>query len=298
MDLRNLATFLQVAESGSFTRAALVLGYSQPTVSFQVKQLELELGTQLFDRIGHTVSLTDDGHTVLGYAKQICQLTQEMALDTRGNQEPNGIVRLAIADSLCIPLVTVQMPQFRTQYPHISLQVITAGTGDLFRMLDHNEVDLVCTLDSHISNAGYVISNEEKIGAHFVCAPTNHLANLSTVSVESLLDEPLLLTEKGMSYRRLLDDQLAAKNLELQPVLEMGSTEQLCSLAESGVGIAFLPDYVTSDAIKRGTLTRLSVQDVHVELWKQLLYRREKWISRHMKAVLDFFSDIPLCQRC
>ena len=61
MDFRNLTTFVQVAELCSFTRAAENLGYSQSTVSFQIKQLENELGVQLFERIGHTVQLTDDG---------------------------------------------------------------------------------------------------------------------------------------------------------------------------------------------------------------------------------------------
>ena len=65
MDFRNLHTFIQVAESGSFTRAAEKLGYSQPTISVQIKQLEHELGVQLFERIGHTVILTRDGRESL-----------------------------------------------------------------------------------------------------------------------------------------------------------------------------------------------------------------------------------------
>ena len=69
MDLQSLNIFVQVAELNSFTKAAEVLGYSQPTVSFQIKQLEKELGVQLFDRIGHTISLTDAGRAALGYAQ-------------------------------------------------------------------------------------------------------------------------------------------------------------------------------------------------------------------------------------
>ena len=74
MDFRNLITFIQVAELGSFTRAAEKLGYSQPTVSLQIKQLEKEIGVQLFERIGHTVSLTDAGRSALAYAQHICRL--------------------------------------------------------------------------------------------------------------------------------------------------------------------------------------------------------------------------------
>ena len=68
MDLRTLQLFVFVAELGSFTRAGEELGYSQPTVSFQIRQLEQELGVPLFDRIGRSVSLTAAGRKALDYA--------------------------------------------------------------------------------------------------------------------------------------------------------------------------------------------------------------------------------------
>ena len=71
MDLKNLETFIQVAELSSFTRAAQKSGYSQSTVSFQIQQLEKSLGIQLFERINHTVSLTGKGREVLEYAHKI-----------------------------------------------------------------------------------------------------------------------------------------------------------------------------------------------------------------------------------
>ena len=74
MDIRNLTTFVHVAELGNFSRAAERLGYSQPTISVQIRQLEQELGFRLFDRIGHSVRLTDKGRDVLSYAQQVCIL--------------------------------------------------------------------------------------------------------------------------------------------------------------------------------------------------------------------------------
>jgi len=72
MEIKNLTTFVQVAELGSFSRAGERLGYSQPSVSVQIRQLEEELGFRLFDRIGHAVRLTDKGRDVLAYAQQVC----------------------------------------------------------------------------------------------------------------------------------------------------------------------------------------------------------------------------------
>ena len=77
MELRNLITFIHVAELGSFTKAAQQLGYSQSTVSFQIKQLEDELGCLLFERINHTIILTQRGYELVSYAHQVCTLTEE-----------------------------------------------------------------------------------------------------------------------------------------------------------------------------------------------------------------------------
>ena len=71
MELRNLITFIHVAELGSFTKAAEQLGYSQSTISFQIKQLEDELGCLLFERINHTITLTQRGHELVSYVCDI-----------------------------------------------------------------------------------------------------------------------------------------------------------------------------------------------------------------------------------
>lgn len=294
MDFKSLNTFIQVAELNSFTKAGEKLGYSQPTVSFQIKQLESELGVQLFERIGHTINLTDGGRQALAYAQEICRMSDKMIKGTSTDNQPKGCINLAMADSLCTPLIIQQFEDFRSKYPKVSLNIKTAGTDELFRLVDHNEVDIVCTLDNHIYSTNYIISSEEKVGLHFICSVDNPLAQLSNVTLEDLLTQDFLLTEKGMSYRRLLDETLAKESLEIIPVLEIGSADTICKLVEKNIGISFLPDYVTKSAVEKGKITRLNVQNFNVELWKQLLYHRDKWVSQQMQAVLDYLSHIKI----
>ena len=294
MDLRSLMIFMEAAELGSFTRAGEKLGYSQPTVSFQIRQLEKELGVQLFDRIGHTVRLTDAGRDALAYAQGICRMSQEMIAGSTQPREPGGVLRLGMADSLCGPLIAGGFAKFRSAYPRVSLHISTGGTGELLEYLDHNEVDMVCTMDDHVYDANYVIADEEEIGVHFVAAAANRLAGRETVGMEDLLDQPFLLTEKGMSYRRMMDEKLARDSREIQPVLETGRADLICSLVGENMGIAFLPDYVTEEGVRAGRLVRLNVPDFRIVVWKQLLYRREKWVSAPMQAMIDHMAQIRL----
>lgn len=296
MDLRNLNLFIEAAELGSFTRAGEKLGYSQPTVSFQIKQLEKELGVQLFDRIGHTVTLTDAGRDALVYAKEICHMCQEMTLGSAERREPAGVLRLGMADSLCAPLIAGHFAEFRRSYPKISLEIQTGDTGVLLELMDHNEVDMICTIDDYVCDTGYVIADEEEIGVHFVVSSANALANREELQIRELLDQPFLLTEKGMSYRRLLDGKLARDSREIRPVLETGQADLICQLVEQNMGIAFLPDYVTEEGVRAGKLVRLNVVDFPMVIWKQLLHRRDKWVSLPMRAMIEHLTGIRLCK--
>ena len=294
MDIKNLNTFIHVAELGSFSRAGDRLGYSQPTVSMQIKQLEQELDVKLFDRVGHAVRLTEEGRAMLSQAQQICQLCGRMIQDGRGESAQRSTIRLATADSLCSPLFSREFAALRQRHPNISLKLSTAGTTELFRLLNHNEVDLVCTLDSHIYNTNYIIASEEKVGVHFV-APAGHpLSHKGVLTIDDLLSQPFMLTEKDMSYGRLLHEHLARFSREIQPILEIGSADLICKLVVNGLGLSFLPDYVTEAAVRAGHIVRLDVQDFEINVWKQLLYHKDKWMSRQMQAAIAHLSKIHL----
>lgn len=289
MDLKNLETFIQVAELSSFTKAAEKLGYSQSTISFQIKQLETLLGTPLFERINHTVTLTERGKEVLEYAHRISKLTREMEMPAKDTEQVGGHIRMAMADSLCSWLLTNDFVHFHTHYPDITLKIIAASTEEMFRLLNQNEVDLVYTLDNHFYDKNYVIVSEKKIDAHFVGSPS-FLAD-KTLTLNELVKLPFILTEKGMSYRRLMDEKLASMSLEVEPLLETGNTTLICHLVEQNMGISFLPDYVTELSVAAGKMIRLDIEEFQIDIWQQLLYHRSKWVTPQMQAVMDYLSQ-------
>ncbi len=286
MDIKNLTTFIYVAELNSFTKAAEKLGFSQSTISFQIKQLERELNSQLFERVNHTISLTEKGREVLDYAHKINKLTLELQENMQETGTIRGHVTMAMADSLCSAFFSPNYPSFAKCFPEIVLKIITAGTGQMLKLVDHNEADLVLTLDSHIYNAEYMIVKEERVGVHFVAGAGYPLPPSFSPSVRDLCRHPFILTEKGMSYRRLLDEKLAEMSLEIQPLLEIGNTDLICSLLEQNLGISFLPDYVTAPKIAEGKLVILNVDDLDIAVWKQLLYHRNKWVSPQMESLI------------
>lgn len=294
MDLKNLTTFIHVAELGSFTKASQVLGFSQSTISFQIRQLEEELEYPLFERINRTVVMTDKGREVLAYAHQIRKLTAELKHNINEDGSIGGNVRFAMADSLCNSLLGEHYHVFREEHPGITLKIVTAGTEEMFRLMDHNEVDAMLTLESHIYNTEYIIVREEPVQVHFVAAADSAIADC--VALEKLVKAPFILTEKGMSYRRMLEEQLAQRSLEILPVLEVGNPHLICDLVQQGIGISFLPDFVTEKAKAEGKIRYLNVPGVEVTIWKQLLHHRDKWISPQIASVLQYCSQMEFTE--
>lgn len=294
MDIKNLLTFIHVAELRSFTKAGDRLGYSQSTVSFQIRQLENELGVPLFERINRTVTLTEHGSRLLRSAYKINELLEGFSAETIGETEISGRVRLAMADSLSSEVIRRIFPELHKKYPGITLECISAGTQEMFRLLNQNEADLVYTLDSHIYDTNYVILQEARIGVHFICAPGNPLAEEEHISLEQLVKQPFLLTEKGMSYRRMLDERLAERSLEIQPVFVSGNTKLICSLVAQNAGIALLPDYITKPYAEKGAVQYLSMPELNIEVWTQLLHHRDKWVSEPMRVVIEYLHQCAL----
>ncbi len=291
MEIRNLITFVHVAELNSFTKAAEAIGYSQSTVSFQIKQLEKELDCLLFERINHTISLTEKGQELLTYAQQVSHLTEEFKQNLSDSREIAGHVHIVTPDSVCEMMLTRNYPDFYQHYPNIALKFSTADTDDMFRILDHNEADIIFTLDSHVYHNDYIIAKEERISTHFVTSSSSPLAGKKGLSLRDIIEYPFILTEKKMGYRRVFDEMLAEMSLEIHPVLEIGRTDLITHSLENGIGISFLPDFVTEKKVAEGKLVYLDVQDFEIDIWKQLIYHKNKWVSKHLDALIQYVME-------
>ena len=291
MELRNLITFTHVAELGSFTQAAEQLGYSQSTISFQIKQLEDELGCLLFERINHTITLTERGHELVEYAHKIRELTAEFKDNIEEEKRCIGNIHIVTPDSICDDMINNRYVDFHSKYPDISIKFTTADTSGMFDMLDHNKADLIITLDSHSYHKDYIIAEEKPVSMHFVANANSEFAGKSNISINDIAKEPFILTEYGQGYRKVFDKELAKKSIEITPVLEIGRTDIITSIIAQGNMISFLPDFVTKDMAAQGKLCYLDVCDMDIDIWKQLIYHKNKWMSKALKTIIDYIKN-------
>lgn len=286
MELKNVFTFLRVAELGSFTKTANELGYSQSTITVQIRQLETELGFPLFDRIGKKVSLTPMGEEFVTYASAIMRITEKARAMGRTSGTYYGTLRLGILESLFMWRFSDLIPCFHRELPFIGIEIKTASGSELYQMLRQNELDIVYILGKKLTQRDCIraCTNPERMV--FVTASDNPLIHTNQLLLGEVLRQPLILAERMAIYRRELDEAAAAQNIEVTPFLEVDNVVALRKLLKQKMGVSFLPEYSVAESVRKGELSILEVKDCDIRLWSQVMYHRNKWVTPQMELFI------------
>lgn len=290
MELRQLATFIRVAQFQSFSKAAASLGYSQSAVTVQIRMLEEELRVRLFDRMGKRVSLTGQGRAFLDSAIGIVQEVEKARHSLRGEDEVlRGQLHVGTLESLCYARLPGIVRRFRVQHPEVSIQITTGIPEELIAKMERGELDIIYILEEPLYNNSWckVLERQEEVvvvasaelGRELGPGP-HHLAEL--------LDRPFYLTERDANYRRLLDRRLATLDRAITPALESSYASFLLRVLEETEGLSFLPRFLVEEPVRQGKLTVVEVCDLQAVMYEQIFYHREKWATREMEAFIRF----------
>lgn len=286
MEIRQLITFTKIVQLESFSKAACALGYSQSAVTVQIRLLEEELNTRLFDRLGKHVTLTAQGQHFLTYAYNILAEINRAKLSLTDEQELCNPLHIGTLESLCFSKFPPILHYFREHYPKVPIRITTGSPEELIDMMEHNQLDLIYILDEprFDNNWHKVMEIQEPIV--FVSSPDFAPSGTKNLRLEELLDEPFFLTEKNANYRRALDRHLASKNLLLSPFLEISDTEFILKMVRSNHGISFLPYFAVEESVQQKHLIILDVADFHISMYRQIFYHKEKWKTREMEEFI------------
>ena len=277
--------------TNALVAAAKELGYTQSTVSSQIKQLEKELDVRLFDRYYHKINLTEKGVLVLQQARNILKAQAKMLDSLNSAESIEGEIRLSMSSSVCSRYFKNDFLCFHHQYPEIKVEITENGTEQMFDKLRKNETDLVFTLDRHIYDSDFIICAEQEEQVHFIAAADNPVAGCSW-KLSEISQNEIVLTEQAMSYRKILNETLASQSLEIRPVLEIGNPLQICELVKNSSLLSFLPDFISEKYVKDGQIKRLDVAGCPVTVWTQLLLHKNKWRSPAINVFIEFYKEV------
>lgn len=291
MEIRNLITFVRIAEVRNFSKTAEQLGYSQSAVTMQIKQLEAELQVQLFERIGKKAKLTQAGQRLLPYALDILSAAGKAESIAREPEQISGKLRIGTCESYVISVLPPVFMKMGERCPGVEISTHTAPVPDLIDMLRQNDIDILYFLDEKLYFPEWIKVMEQPENIYFVSSSSSPLARMKKIPISRLVEEPLYLTEKGISYRYAMEQTPAAAGYELHPRLEVGNTDVITRFLLKNKGISFLPEYVVKDDVAEGRLAILDTECPRIVMWSQLAYHRNKYVTPQMKLFLEFMQN-------
>ncbi|MBE5982989.1 LysR family transcriptional regulator [Lacrimispora sp. AGF001] len=292
MELREIRTFLEVADLKSFCRAAEKLKYSQAAVTVQIKQLEKELNVHLFDRIGKQTTLTHEGEMFYQYASEIMRNVAYARNALGQSSELSGTLVIGTIESICSTLFPPLIREYHHRYPKVNINIVIDSPEILLNMMNSNQVDMVYFLDRRMYDAKWVKILEKPEEIIFAASKDHIFAKETGLTIDQIITQPLILTEKDASYRFILEQYLASDDKKLHPFLEIGNTEFIIKLLKQNEGISFLPEFTVREDMEKGNLTALSMKEFYLRTWRQIVYHKDKWLSREMKAFMELVLEM------
>lgn len=290
---RRLQVFLAVAKHLSFTRAADALFMTQPTVTFQIKQLEAFYSTRLFERRHGGITLTRAGELVLPYAQKIIALSDEMeARLAEMTDEMRGPLLIGATATIAEFMLPPILGEFNALYPQVRARLIVANSESIENRVAAPTLDLgLIEAPAKLSGIASELCIEDELVV--ICAPDYPLAGAKSITPKALADYEYISREPGSATRELSDayfrqHKIAPESLKTQ--MELGSPEALKGVVATGLGFAI----VARAAVEREThLGLLAAIPLKPPLKRSitLIYPQDRFRTRLADTFIKFAKN-------
>ncbi|WP_412480233.1 LysR family transcriptional regulator [Azonexus sp. IMCC34839] len=287
---RRLQVFHAVAKHLSFTRAADALFMTQPAVTFQIKQLEEQYSTRLFERRHGSISLTPAGELVLSYAEKILALSDEM--ETRLSEmtgEMRGPLLVGASTTIAEFMLPRVLGEFNALYPQVRARLIVANSESIESRVAEHTLDVgLIEAPAKLSGLTSVICCEDELRA--VCAPDYPLAEMKSVSPQVLSEYEFISREPGSGTREITDTYFRSHKIKpdsLKTQMELGSPEALKGVVATGLGFAIVSRAVVEKETQLGELVSIPL-DPPLKRSFHLIHPEDRFQSRLIATFIDF----------
>ena len=290
MEVRQLQTFCVLAEELNFTRTAERVHTVQSNVTSQIKALEAELGSPLFDRLAKRVILTEAGRRFLPYAEKALAAMDEGLRMVKFGTEPAGPLHIYAPESVLTYRLPDVLKIFRKRFPRVEIIFRPETDNTLAAELESGRIDLAISMSDTVNGEQLCSTRMGGEDVYLFATPDHPLVHAKKLYPKDLLDQTLLLTEAGCGYRKKLDMQLAAASVRPQHITEFSSVEAIKQCVIAGLGIGLLPEMVIASELKKKQFALMNWHGGKMTIATHVIWHKDKWISAGMQAFLEVLT--------
>ena len=287
---RRLQVCHTVARLLSFTKAAETLHMTQPAVTFQVRQLEEQFNTRLFDRTHNRISLTEAGQRVYECANKIFELYAEMDNAVRElTGDVSGVLIIGASSTIAEYMLPELLRDFKKQYPDVTIRLRVANTDGIVSMVENNAIDLG-VVEAPVTNKNLVVEECRTDKLVLIVPPDHELASQDVVPVKQIADYPFICREEGSGTREVMLESMTRAGIsstDLNLSMELGSLEAIKGAVEAGMGVSVLSSATIEKELQLGTLVAVKL-DPPVERPFSFVHQKQKFKIRAMDELLSF----------
>jgi DNA-binding transcriptional LysR family regulator len=291
MDLNYFYTFKEVVKWGSYTKTGEELGYAQSSVTTQIKKLEEHYGIKLFERVGGKMRLTQSGEELYYYVEKIVSLLDEA--EERISQESNlrGTLRIGTVESLAAYFITPYIKELKGKHPELKILLESGLCPNLKEGILEGKYDIAILLDrfSEHPDLTTIPIRQEKLV--MIGPPGHRLHSLTQMNVRELESETLILTEKGCSYRVLLENLLKENDVQAKSVISFSSLEAIKQCVADDLGVAILPEIAVQKEIESGKVVQILFDHEKSPLYTQIIYLEKKWLTPPLTQLIGALTS-------
>jgi DNA-binding transcriptional LysR family regulator len=284
--LRQLAVFEAVAREGSIVKAAGEIGLSPSAASMSLKDLEAQLGAQLFVRQGKRLMLSDRGRQVREMATSILLQVVDLGSLT-APQELSGRLRIGAAGSLGNYLLPQLCAGFMQQYPRISIELRVSSSMDVMERVQRMSLDLGF-VGAPVNSTYLQASPWLRDSLVVCCAPDNPLASRPRIMLNELARQPWVLEKTASSERTAFTTEALKYVNSINVVLETDSIEAIKRVVRQGQAVACISALAVEDEVRRGELAILKIPELNFTRICSLITRRNVYYSQTLQAFRTF----------
>ncbi len=292
MDIKHLHTFLIAAETLNFTQTAKILDYAQSSITAQIKSLERELGTPLFERLGKRIYLTKAGMQLKQYAQKMVDLNETMRRVLSNQDESNVVLTIGAQESQCTYRLPNILQLFKNRHPKVKLVFKPVHTIEAAKdLLQSGSLDLAFVTDTHKETPMLYTEQLIEEDLVFVVAPSHHLTHNKNLTIQNIAQETILLTEKGCSYRTQFEYQCNLEGIYPEQIIEFASIEAIKQCVIAGLGMTLLPKMTVKKELEKGRLTELETTITMGQICTKLAWHKDKYISSYLEDFIEIACE-------
>ena len=289
LDFR-IATFLSVCRTLNYTRSAEELSITQPAVSQHIAQLEQRLGVKLFERHGRTLVLTAAGQRAREVAEAMTHDERLLREELRALDGDEPLLAVGVTLTAGEYLTADALGRYLAERPAARMTIVEGDTQDLVALLRSGAIDCAFVEGAFDATAFQArpLCRQRLVG---VCAPTSSVARRrSIMALEDLVDERLIVRERGSGTRVMLERALFDRNLTIASfarMVEASSINIIKRLVAQGAGISFLYEAAVARELSDGTLARIALVDELIEHDIAFIHLKDSAYSEQLARFCD-----------